>query len=120
MTSSSPHLKDVSYFDDMPRGRGEFNFIDNSNLMMNGARLIAWALCFLALITGGCKKDASSSGAATQTNATPSDSAGAPPQTPPVRGPGPMPPAPPGPAVVSDDGGINAVLTELSLELRKY
>jgi len=31
-----------------------------------------------------------------------------------------MPAAPPGQAVVSDDGGVNAVLTQLSLELRKY
>ena len=31
-----------------------------------------------------------------------------------------MPAAPPGAAVVSDQGGINATLEQLSLELRKY
>jgi hypothetical protein len=86
---------------------------------MNSVRLIALAVSLLAAATTGCKKDVSPV-AATQTNATPSDSAAAPPLTPPVHGPGPMPAAPPGPPVVSDDGGVNAVLTQLSLELRKY
>jgi hypothetical protein len=87
---------------------------------MNMARLIALAVSLLAATTAGCKKDVPLSVAATQTNATPSDSAAAPPPTPPVHGPGQMPAAPPGPPVVSDDGGVNAVLTQLSLELRKY
>src|SRR5207244_11961627 len=90
-----------------------------SYLMMNSTRLIALALCLVATATAGCKKDASSSVSATQTNAIAPESMVAPPQSPPTRGPGPMP-APAGPAVVSDDGGVDAALTQLSFELRKY
>src|SRR4051812_1918100 len=87
---------------------------------MNSAGLIALALCLLGAATGGCKKDVSSAVPATQTNAIPPDSASPSAQAPPVRGPGPMPAGPPGPAVVPDEGGVDTVLTQLSLELRKY
>src|ERR1043166_3306363 len=87
---------------------------------MNSARFIAFALCFFVAAVVSCKKKASSSATPTPTDAVASDTSPAPPQTAPIRGPGPMPPAAVGPAVVSNEGGADAVLSQLSVELRKY
>src|SRR5437660_12103466 len=88
---------------------------------MSVRRLIASAACLLVCVwMVGCHKQESHSVTNAETNAVALESSTVAPEAPPTRGPGPMPARPPGAAVVSDQGGINATLEQLSLELRKY
>ena len=84
--------------------------------MSPAKRLLCCALPLAAALAAGCSKHEPAAGAPT----APADpSAVAPGAAPPSRGPGTMAPSPTG-AVISDSGDINATLTKLSLELRKY
>src|SRR5947207_1298940 len=87
---------------------------------MNLRQPMACAACLLnCMILLACHK--SEPRAVTATISDTNASSSAPTEAPPSpRGPGPMPPAPPGPVVVSDQGGVNSTLEQLSLELRKY
>ena len=81
---------------------------------------IAGALLLAIGLATGCHKNAPVSESNAATNAVPSVPLSVSSEAlPSPRGPGPMPPAPASTVVVSD-GGINATLEQLSLELRKY
>src|SRR2546426_12486037 len=80
---------------------------------------IAGALLLAISLATGCHKNAPVSESNAATNTVPPAQVVSSEAPPSPRGPGPMPPAPASTVVVSD-GGINATLEQLSLELRKY
>src|SRR5947209_13161814 len=80
---------------------------------------IAGALLLAISLATGCHKNAPVSETNAATNGVPPAPLSVSEAPPSPRGPGPMPPAPASTVVVSD-GGINATLEQLSLELRKY
>jgi hypothetical protein len=85
-----------------------------------GSRLSAASLPLLlgmALAAGGCSKHQPVAGTNSATNADLSPSTPGAPYGP--RGSAPAPP-PPAAAVIADSGDVNATLSQLSLELRKY
>jgi len=83
-------------------------------------RPLVCALLLAATLAAGCSKHQPAAGANAATNAAQADASAVAPAVPPAtRGPGPMR-APPTPAVIADSGDVNATLTQLSLELRKY
>ncbi len=87
-----------------------------------GLRLLPllWAFLVAGLLAGGCSKHQPTTGADNATNRAQADQSGAGvAAAPPVRRPGPTAPAPTG-TVIADSGDINAILSQLSLELRKY
>jgi len=81
------------------------------------------ALCALLLVAAvavGCGKHEPVPGIGTATKAAPLDQAAVSTSAPPSpRGPGPMPATPPA-TIVSEAGNIDATLSQLTSELRKY
>jgi hypothetical protein len=80
-------------------------------------RALWWALPLVVALAAGCSKKEGTAGAGAATNADPSAAASAAATA--SRGPGPAAP-PAKAAVVSDSGDVNAILGQLSMELRKY
>jgi hypothetical protein len=79
-----------------------------------------WFVLLAAGMAMGCKKQGAGPDASAGTNALAADQPGSEAAAPPSpRGPGPMPVAS-APGVIQDQADPNAVLAQLSLELRKY
>lgn len=87
-----------------------------------GLRLLAssWVLLLAAVLAGGCSKQEPATGTDAAANAAPTGpSAGAPVAASPSRGPGTVA-SPPKAAAIPDSGDVNATLSQLTLELRRY
>jgi hypothetical protein len=81
---------------------------------------LLWALLLAATLAAGCSKQPPAATADAATNAPQANApAVAPAAAPSVRGPAPVAPPTRG-AVIPDSGDVNATLSRLSLELRKY
>ena len=82
--------------------------------------LLCWALLATAMLTGGCSKHHPAARADAATNTVQADLSAAAAAAPPAeRVPGPIAPPLTG-VVITDTGGVNAALNQLSLELRRY
>ena len=88
--------------------------------MIPVSRCVLCALLLVGALAVGCRKHEPATGAGTATNAAALDQAADPSSAPPSpRGPGPMPATPPA-TIVSDAGNIDATLSQLTSELRRY